>query len=167
MKKLFRQCIRVSGLILLLVAAAACSKKTPNYPAACSVSYHNYLRNLVQENNGDLTVIGSRQIVLLPTSSLFIGHSENLSANGAQLLHFISRSLTCHGRWVLSIRIYNAMFKSRRASKALAWQQGNVVMRKLWKNSQLSVAAATPKIGVKTCYKCQIGQSLVQIVTNG
>lgn len=168
MNKFVRQCLQFFGLaflVVLLAGCCACGQRKAHY-AACSVQYQQQLRSMLQKNGGDLNVIGSKQVILLPTSSVFVGHSENLSTNGRVVLKAISRSLHCRGRWVLSIEVYNAMFRSRRASKALAWQQGNVVMRNLWKNSQLSVAAATPKVGVKTCYKCQIGQSLIKIVTS-
>lgn len=169
MNKFVRQYLQIIGLAFFVVLLAGCSRcgcKKVTY-AACSIQYHRQLRALMQENGGELNVVGDKQIILLPTSSVFIGHSENLSANGKNLLSAISRSIHCKGRWVLSITVYNAMFKSRRASKALAWQQGNVVMRNIWKNSHLSVAASIPKVAVRTCYKCQLGQSLIQLVTSG
>lgn len=156
---LFFMALACAGLV-------SCGSKNTEKPIdPCGPSYQATLEKDIHRLGGEHAVIGDQTVVVLPLDQLFIGHSKNLTDDGRYVLRQLSPALHCDNHWNLSIKVYSDMFSNRRASLALARQQGEVVLSRLWKNAHISVGASRPEVMLNTCYHDCRHQNLVKIVT--
>jgi len=162
--RLQRRNLGLIGLIGLMAGCFALVSCTDEPPVPiCSSQSIQALKQAITGDGGQYVTMGDQTYITIPSNVLFRGNSSNMTAHGKSVITHLAKVLTCKHNWASQVTVYNDAFSSRRASVALARQQGNVILSRLWQYGRMSVAASKGVIA-----RCGCGKRLnaVEIVTD-
>jgi hypothetical protein len=158
---MMKKIMSIMSIIMLGAFLAACSppivKKSP-----CFAKNKKQLAADISAFHGTVVHIGDKTIYALALQNVFVGRSKNLRRPAKRLLARISKTMHCGHHWRATVQVFSGPFSSKRASRALARQQGVAVLSFLRAHGAVQVMAVRTHVH---CVVCDKMLNRVEIIT--